>query len=179
MTKDITKEKAVLDDLRYLQLLSRSFPTIADASTEIINLEAILNLPKGTEHFLSDLHGEYQAFNHVLRNASGSIKRKVGEIFSNTMRDAEKKELCTLIYYPEEKLSLVKSVEKDLDDWYMITLNQLVKVCRNVSSKYTRSKVRKALPREFSYIIQELLHESSIPLSRPVGRMISSLRYAT
>ena len=93
MTKDITKEKAVLDDLRYLQLLSRSFPTIADASTEIINLEAILNLPKGTEHFLSDLHGEYQAFNHVLRNASGSIKRKVGEIFSNTMRDAEKKEL--------------------------------------------------------------------------------------
>ena len=162
MTKDITKEKAVLDDLRYLQLLSRSFPTIADASTEIINLEAILNLPKGTEHFLSDLHGEYQAFNHVLRNASGSIKRKVGEIFSNTMRDAEKKELCTLIYYPEEKLSLVKSVEKDLDDWYMITLNQLVKVCRNVSSKYTRSKVRKALPREFSYIIQELLHESSI-----------------
>ena len=162
MTKDITKEKAVADDLRYLQLLSRSFPTIADASTEIINLEAIMNLPKGTEHFLSDLHGEYQAFNHVLRNASGAIKRKVNEIFNNTLRDAEKKELCTLIYYPEEKLVLVKSVEKDLDDWYMITLNQLVKVCRNVSSKYTRSKVRKALPREFSYIIQELLHESSI-----------------
>ena len=162
MTKDIAKEKAVADDLRYLQLLSRSFPTIADASTEIINLEAIMNLPKGTEHFLSDLHGEYQAFNHVLRNASGAIKRKVNEIFNNTLRDAEKKELCTLIYYPEEKLVLVKSVEKDLDDWYMITLNQLVKVCRNVSSKYTRSKVRKALPREFSYIIQELLHESSV-----------------
>lgn len=161
MTKDITAEN-VSDDLRYLQLLSRSFPTIADASTEIINLEAILNLPKGTEHFLSDLHGEYQAFSHVLRNASGSIKRKVGEIFNNTMRDAEKKELCSLIYYPEEKLVLVKCHETDLDDWYMITLNQLVKVCRNVSSKYTRSKVRKALPREFSYIIQELLHESSI-----------------
>ena len=119
MTKDITKEKAVIEDLRYLQLLSRSFPTIADASTEIINLEAILNLPKGTEHFLSDLHGEYQAFNHVLKNASGSIKRKVSEIFSNTMRDSEKKELCTLIYYPEEKLLLVKAVEKELDDWYI------------------------------------------------------------
>ena len=160
MTKEITMEK-VTADLRYLQLLARCFPTIADASTEIINLEAILNLPKGTEHFLSDIHGEYQAFSHVLRNASGSIKRKVGEIFNYTMRDSEKKELCTLIYYPEEKLVLVKSAEKDLDDWYMITLNQLVKVCRNVSSKYTRSKVRKALPAEFSYIIQELLHESS------------------
>lgn len=159
MNENITTDK-VLADLRYLQLLSRSFPTIADASTEIINLEAILNLPKGTEHFLSDVHGEYQAFNHVLKNASGSIKRKVDEIFSNTLRDSEKKDLCTLIYYPEEKLEKVKLEENDLDDWYMITLNQLVKVCRNVSSKYTRSKVRKALPREFSYIIQELLHES-------------------
>lgn len=160
MTKDITPE-IIAGDLRYLQLLSRSFPTIADASTEIINLEAILNLPKGTEHFLSDVHGEYQAFNHVLKNASGAIKRKVNEIFNNTLRDAEKKELCTLIYYPEEKLELVKAREADIEDWYMIRLNQLVRVCRNVSSKYTRSKVRKALPREFSYIIQELLHESS------------------
>ena len=161
MTKDITPEY-VLGDLRYLQLLARSFPTVADASTEIINLEAILNLPKGTEHFLSDIHGEYQAFNHVLKNASGAIKRKVNEIFSNTLRDYEKKELCTLIYYPEQKLELVSSKEPDLDDWYLITLNQLVRVCRNVSSKYTRSKVRKALPKEFSYIIQELLHESSV-----------------
>ncbi len=160
MVKDITPE-VILNDLRYLQLLSRSFPTIADASTEIINLEAILNLPKGTEHFLSDVHGEYQAFNHVLKNASGAVKRKVNEIFNNALRDSEKKELCTLIYYPEEKLELVRSKESDLDDWYMIRLNQLVRVCRNVSSKYTRSKVRKALPREFSYIIQELLHESS------------------
>ncbi|MEG1749298.1 MAG: fructose-1,6-bisphosphatase [Tannerellaceae bacterium] len=159
MTKDITPE-SVLGDLRYLQLLARSFPTIADASTEIINLEAILNLPKGTEHFLTDIHGEHQAFRHVLKNASGAVKRKVNEIFSNTLRDAEKKELCTLIYYPEEKLELIKSIEKELDDWYLITLNQLVRVCRNVSSKYTRSKVRKALPKEFSYIIQELLHES-------------------
>ena len=160
MTKDITAEH-VLNDLRYLTLLARSFPTVADASTEIINLEAILNLPKGTEHFLSDIHGEHQAFNHVLKNASGAIKRKVNEIFSNTLRDFEKKELCTLIYYPEQKLELIRQREKDLDDWYLITLNQLVRVCRNVSSKYTRSKVRKALPKEFSYIIQELLHESS------------------
>lgn len=161
MTKDIQKE-AVLTDLRYLKLLARSFPTIADASTEIINLEAILNLPKGTEHFLSDLHGEDQAFRHVLKNASGAVKRKVNEIFGISMREAEKKELCTLIYYPEEKLELIKGQERDLEDWYQVTLNQLVCVCRNVSSKYTRSKVRKALPREFSYIIQELLHESSV-----------------
>ena len=158
---NITPE-SIVSDLRYLQLLSRSFPTIADASTEIINLEAILNLPKGTEHFLTDIHGEYEAFQHVLKNASGAVKRKVNEIFGNTLREAEKKEICTLIYYPEEKLQLVKAREKDLDDWYLITLNQLVKVCQNVSSKYTRSKVRKSLPAEFSYIIQELLHESSI-----------------
>lgn len=161
MTKDVQKE-SVLTDMRYLRLLARSFPTIADASTEIINLEAILNLPKGTEHFLSDLHGEDQAFRHVLKNASGAVKRKVNEIFGISMREAEKKELCTLIYYPEEKLELIKGQERDLEDWYQVTLNQLVCVCRNVSSKYTRSKVRKALPREFSYIIQELLHESSV-----------------
>ena len=157
----ITPE-SIISDLRYLQLLSRSFPTIADASTEIINLEAILNLPKGTEHFLTDIHGEYEAFQHVLKNASGAVKRKVNEIFGHTLRESEKKEICTLIYYPEEKLQLIKEEETDLDDWYLITLNQLVKVCQNVSSKYTRSKVRKALPAEFSYIIQELLHESSV-----------------
>ena len=155
------KIEEIKSDLRYLELLSQSFPTIAAASTEIINLEAILNLPKGTEHFLADLHGEYEAFNHVLRNASGAIKRKVNEIFGNTLREAEKKELCTLIYYPEQKLIRVKESEEDMNDWYVITLNQLVSVCQNVSSKYTRSKVRKALPKEFSYIIQELLHESS------------------
>ena len=158
---NITPE-SIMSDLRYLQLLSRSFPTIADASTEIINLEAILNLPKGTEHFLTDIHGEYEAFQHVLKNASGAVKRKVNEIFGHTLRESEKKEICTLIYYPEEKLQLIKEQEADLDDWYLITLNQLVKVFQNVSSKYTRSKVRKALPAEFSYIIQELLHESSV-----------------
>lgn len=148
-------------DERYLHLLSTTYPTVADAASEIINLEAVLNLPKGTEHFLADLHGEHEAFLHVLKNASGNIKRKVGEIFGNTIRESEKKELCTLIYYPEQKLELVKAQEKELDEWYRITIHQLVRVCRDVSSKYTRSKVRKSLPAEFSYIIEELLHERS------------------
>ncbi len=146
-------------DLHYLRLLSKTFPTVADASTEIINLQAILNLPKGTEHFLADIHGEYEAFQHVLKNASGNIKRKVNELFGNTLREQEKRELCTLIYYPEQKLELVKANESDINDWYHISLHQLVAVCRDVSSKYTRSKVRKSLPKDFSYIIQELLHE--------------------
>ena len=146
-------------DMHYLNLLSQSFPTVAAAAKEIINLEAIMNLPKGTEHFLADIHGENEAFEHVLKNASGNIKRKVGEIFGNTIRESDKKELCTLIYYPEQKLELVKAAEEDIDDWYHLTIHQLVKVCRDVSSKYTRSKVRKALPAEFSYIIEELLHE--------------------
>ena len=146
-------------DMRYLQLLSQTFPNVAEATKEIINLQAILNLPKGTEHFLADLHGEYKSFQHVLKNASGNIKRKVNEIFGNELRESEKKELCTLIYYPEEKLELVKAAEPDIKDWYHITIHQLVKVCRDVSSKYTRSKVRKSLPADFSYIIQELLHE--------------------
>ena len=153
------KKYDIKKDMRYLQLLSNTFPTIADASTEIINLQAILNLPKGTEHFLADIHGEYEAFQHVLKNASGNIKRKVNELFGNTVREQEKRELCSLIYYPEQKLELVKEAEDDIDDWYHITLHELVAVCRVVSSKYTRSKVRKSLPSDFSYIIQELLHE--------------------
>ena len=148
-------------DMHYLHLLSQSFPTVADAATEIINLEAIMNLPKGTEHFLADLHGESEAFQHVLKNASGNIKRKVNELFGNSIRETEKKELCTLIYYPEQKLELIKAAEPDIDDWYHITIHQLVKVARDVSSKYTRSKVRKSLPADFSYIIEELLHEST------------------
>lgn len=146
-------------DCRYLELLSHSFPTIADASTEIINLSAILNLPKGTEHFLADIHGENEAFEHVLKNASGNIKRKVNDVFGNSLRESEKKDLCTLIYYPEQKLELVKASETDLNDWYHTAIHRLVAVCRDVSSKYTRSKVRKSLPCDFSYIIQELLHE--------------------
>ena len=149
----------IKNDMRYIRLLSNTFPTIAAASTEIINLQAILNLPKATEHFVADVHGEYEAFQHILKNASGNIKRKVNELFGNTLREVEKRELCTLIYYPEQKLELVKASEPDINDWYHITLHHLVAVCRDVSSKYTRSKVRKSLPKDFSYIIQELLHE--------------------
>ena len=154
------KEQFSEHDMHYLRLLATSFPTIAAASTEIINLEAILNLPKGTEHFLADLHGESAAFKHVIKNASGNIRRKVSELFAGDIRDKERRELCTLIYYPEEKLELIKAAESDdLDDWYHITIHRLVAVCRDVSSKYTRSKVRKSLPEEFAYIIEELLHE--------------------
>jgi fructose-1,6-bisphosphatase-3 len=153
-------EETIKDDLRYLQLLAQTYPNIADASTEIINLEAILNLPKPTEHFISDLHGESEAFNHVLRNASGYIKRKVTEIFGNHLTKEAKKELCTLIYYPEQKLRLIKAQQADLDKFYETTLIQLIKVCREVSAKYTRSKIRKELPPEFAYVIEELLHET-------------------
>lgn len=145
--------------MKYLQLLAQSFPNIPEASTEIINLQAILNLPKGTEHFVADIHGEYEAFLHILKNASGNIQRKVNELFGNLMRESDARELCTLIYYPDQKLELIKAAEENIDDWYHITIHNLVAVCRLVSSKYTRSKVRKALPRSFLYIIQELLHE--------------------
>ncbi len=154
------KTDATNRDMHYLQLLSNTFPNIAAAATEIINLEAIMNLPKGTEHFLADLHGESAAFKHILKNASGNIRRKVSELFAGDIREKERRELCTLIYYPEEKLELIKEAEQeDLDDWYHITIHRLVAVCRDVSSKYTRSKVRKSLPEDFAYIIEELLHE--------------------
>jgi fructose-1,6-bisphosphatase-3 len=147
--------------MRYLKLLARDFKNVSGVTTEIINLEAILNLPKPTEHFLADLHGENEAFQHVLRNASGNIKRKVNELFAGTLRKQEKKDLCTLIYYPEQKLELVKHADGNLADYYQTTLARLITVCRSVSSKYTRSKVRKSLPEEFAYIIEELLHEST------------------
>lgn len=146
-------------DHRVLELLSQSFPNVEAASTEIINLEAILNLPKGTEHFIADIHGEYEAFQHILRNASGNIKRKVKELFENTLSKKEIRELCTLIYYPEEKLELLQAQEEATTEFYSTTLQRLVMVMQSVSSKYTRSKVRKALPEQFAYIIEELLHE--------------------
>lgn len=146
-------------DMHYLQLLAKSFPNIAAASTEIINLSAILNLPKGTEHFLADIHGEHEAFIHVLKNASGRISNKVDIIFGEYLPAYAKKELCTLIYYPEQKLELVKSQTEDLEEWYKMTLHQLVRVFREISSKYTRSKVRKSFPPEYSYILEELLFE--------------------
>ncbi len=146
-------------DLKYLKLLSSQYPTIASACTEIINLQAILNLPKGTEHFLTDIHGEYEPFIHVLKNASGVIKRKINDIFGNSLRQCDIKSLATLIYYPEQKLELMLKDEENVEDWYKITLYRLIEICRYVSSKYTRSKVRKALPKDFAYIIEELLHE--------------------
>ena len=155
--------ESIQQEMSYLQLLSRSFRNSAEASTEIINLEAILNLPKSTEHFLADIHGEHEAFQHVLKNASGDIKRKVREVLSDELSDKDMRTLCTLIYYPAEKLALIKAEqgEECMLDWYALTLRRLISVCQNMSSKYTRSKVRKALPKEFSYIIQELLHEST------------------
>ncbi len=161
MLKQQVTIEEVREDLRYLRLLARDFPTVSSVSTEIINLEAILHLPKPTEHFLADLHGENEAFQHILRNASGSIKRKVNELFGETITADEKKDLCTLIYYPEEKLKLVKQSGCDLEEFYTVSLNRLVVVCRDVSSKYTRSKVRKSLPEEYAYIIEELMHESN------------------
>ncbi len=163
MTEDKLQEVQDLKaDLRYLKLLAESFPTANEAATEVINLEAILNLPKGTEHFLADVHGEYEAFVHVLKNASGSVRRKVEEVFGGQLRQNQIRELCTLIYYPREKLDLLKKCEERMDDWYMVTLNQLVKVCLKAGEKYTRSKVRKTLPVKYQYIIQELLHEDGI-----------------
>lgn len=146
-------------DLKYIKLLSRQYPNIASASTEIINLQAILNLPKGTEHFISDVHGENESFSHVLRNASGVIKNKIEEIFGNSLRNSEKKSLATLIYYPEQKLNKIKKEESYIEDWYRITLFRLIQICKSVSSKYSRSKVRKALPNDFKYILEELIHE--------------------
>ena len=157
-------KKTVYDleaDRRYLEVLARQFPTIADASTEIINLQAILNLPKGTEHFMTDVHGEYEQFNHVLKNGSGSVRRKIDEEFGNTLSSKDKKSLATLIYYPKEKLEIVMQEEENIEDWYKITLYRLVQITKHVSSKYTRSKVRKALPKDFAYIIEELITEKA------------------
>ena len=147
------------EQLHYLEQLSELYPTISKASAEIINLQAIMSLPKGTEHFLSDIHGEYQQFSHVLRNGSGSIKTKIEEVFGNTETQANKRALATLIYYPKEKLEIVRQSEKDINDWYNVTLHRLVLMLRRVSSKYTRSKVRKAMPQDFSYLIEELITE--------------------
>ena len=144
---------------KHLKLLGKSFPSIDSAATEIINLEAILNLPKGTEHFLTDIHGEYEPFIHVLKNGSGVVKVKIEEVFRNTLLDSEKKSLATLVYYPEQKIEMVEKQFDKMDDWYRVNLYRLIELCRNASSKYTRSKVRKALPEDFRYIIEELLHE--------------------
>jgi fructose-1,6-bisphosphatase-3 len=168
-SQDLEKES------KYLNLLAERFPNIQSASTEIINLEAILNLPKGTEHFLSDIHGEYETFSHVLANASGVVVRKIEEVFGKTLRKKEKRLLATLIYYPKEKLELIHKVEDDINEWYAITLQRLAKVARAAASKYTRSKVRKAMPNNFDYIIDELLNESGEDKEEYYESIISSI----
>ncbi len=148
-------------ELVYLKSLSKQYPNEAAASTEIINLQAILNLPKSTEHFLTDIHGEYEQFNHVLKNGSGTVRRKIDEEFGINLSDKDKRALATLIYYPREKLEIVRKSEENIEDWYRINLHRLVQVTKRVSSKYTRSKVRKALPHEFAYVIEELITEKA------------------
>ena len=153
-----TAKRGSAPSLRYLQMLSRQYPTVQAASTEIINLQAILNLPKGTEHFISDVHGEYEAFLHILNSASGVVREKVDELFSTSVSKAERDTLATLIYYPREKLEEIRQETEDMEEFYRITFHRLIDVCRLASSKYTRSKVRKALPKEYAYIIDELLN---------------------
>ena len=148
-------------ELRYLERLSDLYPTIAAASTEIINLQSILNLPKGTENFLTDIHGEHEAFSHVLKNGSGSVRRKIDDVFGNTLTKKDKQSLATLIYYPKEKMKQVKKTESNLEDWYKINLYRLIEVSKRAASKYTRSKVRKALPKDFAYVIEELITEKA------------------
>ena len=155
--KDFSTQE-IKDNLHYLRLLSKHFPTIESASTEVINLEAILNLPKGTEHFLSDIHAEYDTFHHVLSNASGVVKQRIDEVFKKKLRVSEKKALATLIYYPEEKLDMILQSESDLHEWYEVTLQRLIEITRVMAQKYSRSKVRKSLPNEFRFIIDELLN---------------------
>lgn len=154
------------EELRYLQRLAELYPTIGKASTEIINLQSILNLPKGTEHFMSDLHGEYEAFSHVLRNGSGAVRKKIDDVFGHTLSNHDKRDLATLIYYPREKIRLVKKTEDDMENWYKITLYRLIEVCKTTASKYTRSKVRKALPPDYAYVIEELITEKAEVLDK-------------
>lgn len=145
---------------KYLELLAEKFPTTQSVFTEVINLEAILNLPKGTEHFVSDVHGEYEAFEHILNNCSGVIRERVGQAFAMELTRDEQADLCTLIYYPELKLRRLREQDRLTSEWYAITLTRLVRLARRLSGSYTRSKVRKAMPVAYAYIIDELLHIS-------------------
>ena len=151
-----------MQDKRYLQQLSLQYPTANDAAMEIINLSSILNLPKGTEHFITDIHGEYESFLHILKNGSGSIRKKIDEEFKNSLSAKEKKSLATLIYYPEQKLALVEATEEELDDWYKTTIYRLVRVNRRIASKYSRSKVRRALPKDYAYVIEEQIGRAHV-----------------
>ncbi|MCI1306395.1 MAG: fructose-1,6-bisphosphatase [Lachnospiraceae bacterium] len=147
--------------MKYLRGLSELYPDIASASTQIINLQSILNLPKGTEHFITDIHGEYEAFSHVLKNGSGAVKKKIKDVFGRTLSSAETNTLSTLIYYPKQKMDLIRKTEPDMNDWYRVTLYRLIEVCKRASSKYTRAHVRKMLPPDFAYVIEELITEKA------------------
>ena len=160
------KKTYTAEELRYLKMLAHQYPTVQAASTEIINLQSIMNLPKGTEHFISDVHGEYEAFLHILNSCSGVVREKLDELYATSVPKAERDQLATLIYYPEEKLEELRDQIPELDEWYRITLHRLVEVCRLVSNKYTRAKVRKALPKDYAEIIDELLHTGGQPVRR-------------
>lgn len=153
---DNTLKKEHFDE-HYLRVLSKQFPNVATTATEIINLQSILSLPKGTEHFLSDIHGEYEQFAHVLKNGSGAVKRKIDDEFGNMLSAAEKRDLASLIYYPEERIRLAAKKCDNMDDWFVVMINRLIQVCKSAASKYTRSKVRKSLPKDFAYVIEELI----------------------
>lgn len=146
-------------DLKYLKLLASKYPNRDSASTEIINLQAILNLPKGTEHFISDIHGEYESFFHVLKNGSGIIKEKISILFEKELTSSQMRKLATLTYYPRETIRRTRTTESDIHEWYEINLYRMIRLCKFVTAKYTRARVRKFLPSEFSYIIEELLYE--------------------
>ena len=152
---------------KYYELLSEKYPSVRSLTREIINLTAILNLPKGTEHFMSDIHGEYEAFCHILNNCSGVIREKVEALYGGVLSHDQIKEICTLIYYPSEKLSLIKRSRGTDRDWYRTTLEQMIEIARVLSSKYTRSKVRKAMPPDYAYIIDELLRASAADMPLP------------
>jgi fructose-1,6-bisphosphatase-3 len=163
------------DELRFLNLLAEKFPTVQAACTEIINLESIMNLPKGTEHFLTDIHGEYETFSHVLRNASGMVRKKIDIVYGNTISEKEKNQLAILIYYPEDKLKLITKEQDNLNDWFAITLRRLMAVARVSADKYTQSKVRKAMPPDFAYVIDELLNEPNAKKEKYFECIIQSI----
>ena len=160
MNQDTNTHGSEQDNLHYLRMLAKQYPTVQAASTEIINLQAILILPKGTEHFISDVHGEYEAFQHILNSASGVVREKIDQLFATSVSKADRDQLATLIYYPREKLEELQSRmnQEDMEEWYRLTFHRLIEICCLVSSKYTRSKVRKAMPKEYAYIIDELIH---------------------
>lgn len=153
------------EELRYLQRLAELYPTIAKASTEIINLQSILNLPKGTEHFMSDIHGEYDAFSHVLRNGSGAVRKKIDDVFGHTLSNSDKRSLATLIYYPKEKMEVVKKNEEDMENWYKSPLPSDRSVQDN-SIQIHPFQSAKALPADYAYVIEELITEKAEVLDK-------------